>query len=176
MNTYHFVIIAVGLDHEADETLNALYEAGCDDASISWSAGAFTLRFHRDGDRFDEALLSAYRDVTSTGATVTRFEPDSLVTLEDIAERSGVEPSALADLRRSDVGSSFPAPIVRVSTHEPLWDWATVAIWLQKRQLVSRQVAIEARILWEANVTLMLHSTQGANFEDVFQGIATSAA
>lgn len=167
--------MADGLDPDADETYNAFYEAGCDDASISWSDGAFTLFFHRKAARFDEALMSAYRDVTKAGATLTRFEPDTLVNLADIAERSGLSPSAIADLRGSEDGADFPPPSIRVTTDEPLWDWATVAMWLQRRELVSRDVAIEARILWEANTTLLLRTIQGADFEQAFSGLRASA-
>lgn len=175
MKINYFVIVADGPDPTADDTYNAFYEAGCDDASISWRDGAFTLYFHREAARFDEALMSAYRDVTKAGAVVTRFEPDTLVTLADIAERSGLSPSTIAALRGSVDSSDFPPPSIRVTTDEPLWDWAAVALWLQRRELVSRDVAIEARVLWEANTTLLLRSLQGADFEQVFGGLRASA-
>jgi hypothetical protein len=171
MKTNYFVIVADGPDPTADDTYNAFFEAGCDDASISWREGAFTLSFHRQAARFDEALMSAYQDVTKAGATVTRFEPDTLVTLADIAERSRLSPSTIADLRSSDDGADFPPPCSRVTTDEPLWDWSAVALWLQRRELVDRDVAIEARILWEANTTLLLQSMQGADFTQAFGGL-----
>lgn len=175
MKVNYFVIIADGLDPDADDTYNAFHEAGCDDATVAWREGAFTLYFHREAARFDEALMSAYRDVTKAGATVTRFEPDTFVTLTDIAERSGLTASTIADLRRSQEGVDFPPPSIRVTTDEPLWDWAAVALWLQRRQLVDRSVAIEARVLWEANTTLLLQSMQGTDFEQAFAGLQAAA-
>ena len=175
MKIHYFVIIADGPDPDADETYNAFYEAGCDDASIAWSDGVFTLNFHRKAPRFDEALMSAYRDVTKAGAMVSRFEPDTLVTIKEIGERSGLSPSTIADLRDSEDGEDFPLPAARVTTDEPLWDWAAVAMWLQRRQLVSRDVAIEARILWEANTTLLLRTIQGADFEQSFGSLRSSS-
>lgn len=174
MKTNYFVVVAEGLDPDADETYNAFYEAGCSDASISWSDGTFTLNFHRQAERFDDALVSAYRDVTKAGATVTRFEPDTLVTLDEIVERSGLALSRIDELRGLDENAEFPAPSVRVTTDEPLWDWSNVAMWLQQRQLVSREVAIEARILWEANTTLLLRTVQGIDFERAFSGLRSS--
>jgi hypothetical protein len=175
MKMNYFVIIADGPDPTADETYNAFYEAGCDDASIAWREGVFIFSFQREAERFDDALMSAYRDVTKAGATVTRFEPDTLVALSDIAERSGLSLTKIDELRGLDDGGVFPAPDVRVTTGEPLWNWSEVSIWLQRRQLVDREVAIEARAIWEANTTLLLQSMQGAKFEQSFASLRAGA-
>lgn len=174
MKTNYFAVIATGLDPDVAETYNTFCEAGCDDAYASWADGVFTLNFQRKASRFDEALISAYRDVTKAGATVIRFEPDTLVSLGEIAERSGLSPSKLAELRDSQDGADFPPPDVRITTEEPLWDWSAVSFWLQQRDLVSRDVAIEARVLWEANTTLMLRTLQGADFEQAFASLRAS--
>lgn len=174
MRTNYFVVVAQGLDPDADATYNAFYEAGCDDAAISWSDGAFLLSFHRDAPRFDDALISAYRDVTKAGATVTRFEPDTLVTLADIVERSGLSLAVIEELRSSEDGTAFPPPMACFTADEPLWDWSAVATWLQRRELVDRDVAIQARILWEANTTLLLRTIQGADFELAFGSLRSS--
>lgn len=176
MKKNYFIVLAVGPDPDSDDTYNAFYEAGCDDASISYSDGVFEFNFHREAVRFDDALMSAYRDVTKAGATVTRFEPDSLVSLADIAERSGLSMAFLADLRASEEAVDFPAPSVRITTDEPLWDWAAVSMWLQRHGMVDRDVAIEARVIWEANTTLLLRTIQGVEFERAFGGLRASAA
>jgi len=171
MKSHHFVVVATGGDPDADETYNAFYEAGCADATVCWSDGAFALTFARQAAGFDEALTSAYRDVTAAGATVIRFEPDSLVSLEDIAERSGLTLAKIGELRVSEGANGFPAPKARVTSHEPLWDWAEVAIWLQHRELVQKDIAIQARLLWEANTTLLLQAVQGVDFVRSFSSL-----
>lgn len=174
MKKNFFVIVAGGLDPTADATYNAFFEAGCDDAAIAWEGDVFTLAFQREADRFEHALISAYRDVTKAGATVKRFEPDSLVTLTEITERSGVSAEDVGGFR-ADLDKGFPAPSVRIGSADPLWNWSDVAIWLQRRQLVHRDVAVEARAIWEANTTLLLRDHQGADFEAAFGGMHPEA-
>ena len=72
-----------------DQYLDALYEAGCDDALFGVRDGAQYGAFDREADSFSEALASAIHDVTSAvaGAQVVRIEPDQLVTLAAIGER-----------------------------------------------------------------------------------------
>ena len=62
--------------------LDALYEAGCDDALIGMRDGTVYAEFCREGASFQEAMLSAARDVerAGVGAKVEQVEPDELVT------------------------------------------------------------------------------------------------
>lgn len=83
MKTNYFLILASGPDYDADETYDAFYEAGCDDATVAWQEETFKLYFHRDAASFGEALLTAYRDVVKAGVTVTRFEADASDTLPE---------------------------------------------------------------------------------------------
>ena len=175
MKTHYFVVIADGLDPADDATYEAFFEAGCDDAGIAWQDGVFVLNFQRDARRFDEALLTAYRDVSKAGATVSRFEPDHLVTVAEISERSGLSTSRVEELRDGGAPAPFPPAVGRVTAEEPLWDWAQVSTWLHRRGLVEREAVIEARVIWEANTTLLLRQMQGANFEQVFEGLRASA-
>lgn len=71
MTTHHFVLVTDGTDLLEWETLDALYEAGCGDATV----GHNTLEFDRAASTRDEALCSALRDVESvTGVRVLRIE------------------------------------------------------------------------------------------------------
>lgn len=75
MKPHHFVVVATGGDPDADETYNAFYEAGCDDATVTWSDGAFELTFSRKANHVAEAVTSACLNVTEAGATVMRIIP-----------------------------------------------------------------------------------------------------
>jgi hypothetical protein len=52
---------------------------------------------------------------------------------------------------KGDRGKNFPAPIARVTSDSPLWDWATVARWLFENEKLSRDEAIEAEAVRQAN-------------------------
>ena len=61
--------------------LNRLYEAGCDDGSISTSGGVTRIDFHRSADSLEEAIPSAIGDVQQSGLQVAQvlIQPESLV-------------------------------------------------------------------------------------------------
>jgi len=55
------------LDDYTDSDIDALYEAGCADATISSSQGTISITFHREAPSFKSALLSAIHDVEKSG-------------------------------------------------------------------------------------------------------------
>ena len=64
---YLFTIELVGVDELTRPLEDALYEAGCDDATLSLRGGRAFLAFARAADSFEEAVQSAMTDVTSAG-------------------------------------------------------------------------------------------------------------
>jgi hypothetical protein len=64
-----------------EEQCSALYEAGCDDGTISTSQGVTRIDFAREAPSLEEAIRSAITDVNGAGLQVTRAEitPDNLV-------------------------------------------------------------------------------------------------
>jgi hypothetical protein len=51
----------------------------------------------------------------------------------------------------------FPAPIARVTSDSPLWDWAAVARWLFLQHKMEREIAIEAAAVKAANEAIECH-------------------
>lgn len=151
MKSYQFTVIASGLDHQADDFEDRFFEAGCDDATIAFSRGAIILEFDREAHNFSHAVASALDDVASAGANVERVEPDYLVSLADIAERSGLTRAAITLYANGDRGRDFPTPVARVSTGSPLWNWVDVAKWLRRRSQISTGAVVEARLVKRAN-------------------------
>ncbi len=96
MTTFDFTIIANGLTPEDERFADRFFEAGCDDATISFQKGVIILEFDREAKTFFHALFSAIKDVSNAGATVTHIEPDHFVVLRHR------EPS------RHNTGGSFP--------------------------------------------------------------------
>jgi hypothetical protein len=63
------------------DVLQALLEAGCEDALFGERHGVQYADFERDAGTYVDAVTSAIRDIESTvrGLCVTRLEPEDLV-------------------------------------------------------------------------------------------------
>ncbi len=157
MKTFEFSIIASGLDPEAEDFADRFFNAGCDDATLSFQKGHIILDFAREADSIDAAIVSAVGSVAAAGAKVDRVEPDSLVSLSDIASRTGMSRAAMTQYSKGQRGKDFPAPVARVTSDSPLWDWATVAKWLFQNEKISRDMAIEAEAVRAANAAIVSH-------------------
>lgn len=88
--TFRLTLAGVEL---TDEQLDALFEAGCDDASFSIERDGTVLGlFDRAAESQEDAVLSAFADVQAAGvgARVLRVEADDAwLTAGEIAERVG---------------------------------------------------------------------------------------
>jgi predicted DNA-binding transcriptional regulator AlpA len=157
MKTFEFSIIASGLDPEAEDFADRFFNAGCDDATLSFQKGHIILDFAREADSIDAAIVSAVECVAAAGANVDRVEPDPLVSLSDIASRTGMSRAAMTQYSKGQRGKNFPSPVARVTSDSPLWDWASVAKWLFQNEKISRDTAIEAEIVRAANAAIESH-------------------
>jgi len=114
-----------------DRKLDALFEAGCGDATFGSVDGATFADFRRVSPSFLHAVRSAIRDVESVrGLRVIRLEPEDLVTMAEIARRLGRSRESVRLLIGGDRGpGGFPAPVSRIRSRSPLWQWTDVSIW-----------------------------------------------
>lgn len=152
MKPYEFTLIASGIDAHADDFEDRFFESGCGDATISLQKGAIIVEFTREAKNFVHAVVSAVHDVLTTGARVERIEPDHLVSLADIAQRTGLSRAACTLFAKGERGNDFPMPIVRVTTESPLWDWVEVSSWLHHRNAaVPLTTVVEARVVRAVN-------------------------
>lgn len=80
MTQFSFTLTVEGADVMSEDAQEALFEAGCDDATFGVSAGAQTGDFDREAADFAEAVSSAIKAIESAipGARVTEVhrEPD----------------------------------------------------------------------------------------------------
>jgi predicted DNA-binding transcriptional regulator AlpA len=151
MRTYEFGIIASGLDPAAEDFETRFYEAGCDDATISFQKGHIIADFARDAESLPDAIASAIDAVIAAGAVVDRVEPDPLVSLADMAARTGLTRAAMTNYSQGKRGSRFPSPVAKITSESPLWDWATVARWMYENEKLDKETAIEAEVVRLAN-------------------------
>ena len=81
-NKYDFTLETRGRSVLDDEVVDALYEAGCDDAAIGSFLGVDRLDFDREAASVCEAVRSAIEDVHSVpGVCVTRVLPGDAPTV-----------------------------------------------------------------------------------------------
>lgn len=154
MRTYEFSIIASGMDPTKDDYESRFYDAGCDDALVSFQNGHTILDFCRAADSAEGAIASAVKCVQAAGATVDRIEPDPLVTLSEIASRTGLSRAAISQYAKGQRAADFPPPSAKVTTGNPLWRWVGVARWLRKRGKVTSESVLEAEAVDRANAAL----------------------
>jgi predicted DNA-binding transcriptional regulator AlpA len=154
MKTFEFSIIASGLDPEAEDFADRFFNAGCDDATISFQKGHIIADFAREAASIELAIVSAVECVKAAGAQVDRVEPDPLVSLSDIAARTGMSRAAMTQYSKGQRSKDFPAPVARVTSDSPLWDWSSVAKWLFQHEKLSRNEAIEAEAVRAMNAAI----------------------
>lgn len=136
MTTYNFTLIIEGGDLQSAEAQDALYEAGCDDATFGLVDGVQYAEFDREADSFGQALASAMLGVRGAvpAAKIVHIEPDELVTMAEIAERLGRSRESIRLLVAGERGTGdFPAPVSHVRTRTRLWSWPEVMRWFATR-------------------------------------------
>ena len=154
MKTFEFSIIASGLDPKCHSYESRFYDGRCNDATVSFQRGHTILDFAREGDTLEDAISSAVEDAIAAGCKVERLEPDPLVSLADIASRTGMSRAAMTQYAKGQRGKGFPAPSVRITSESPLWAWADVARWLFRNDKIDRDQAVEAETVRQANQIL----------------------
>jgi len=144
--TYSFTLYLSGPDVLTDENLDALYEAGCDDALFGERDGAQYAAFDREATSFGAALKSAISNLTAAvgGLQVVRIAPEEFVTLAAIAERAGLSREYVRLLANEERGpGGFPPPAAYADHKTRLWHWADVAEWLQEHKKSKEQLDTE---------------------------------
>lgn len=152
MREYSFTLIIEG---DVNGSLDALFEAGCDDATFGSVDGVHYADFDRSAETFAAAVAAAISAVESvSGLRVIRVEPDDLVTASEIADRLGRSRESVRLLIAGERGpGGFPAPVSHLRSRHRLWRWADVAAWagldaptVQRARLVAAvNAAIELR-------------------------------
>jgi hypothetical protein len=123
-----------GEDVLSPATLDALFEAGCDDATFGDIDGVPFADFSRQAPSLAEAIESAIRDVRSVPTVfVLRVEPDEVVNAAEIAARLGRTRESIRLLVAGDRGpGGFPAPVSRLKLRGRLWLWSDVSKWARE--------------------------------------------
>lgn len=114
----------------SDEEVDALFDAGCDDAMPVIGSGRTLLHFVREGTSLALTLVSAVRDVEAAGLVVAGVDSDDTVSLTEIAARTGRTHESVRLLSQGKRGpAGFPAPLTRPDERLTLWSWTAVRPW-----------------------------------------------
>lgn len=166
MKNHEFTVVASGFNPENDDFINRLFEAGCDDATVSVQNGVTILSFDREAVTFSSAIISALEGVTAAGGKIERVEPDHLVSASEISDRTGLSRAAVSLYHKGERGNGFPAPRIRVTSSSPLWDWQEVTEWLYRQGKIDKEEVIKARVVKEANLFFESNEQSDDNFVD----------
>jgi len=71
---FEFTLIVGDVPNLPDALVDALYEAGCDDALVCHGDSELEIEFARETETLDAAVRSAIANVESTGLKVQRVE------------------------------------------------------------------------------------------------------
>jgi hypothetical protein len=164
LKTHSFSLILDNVETTAANFEDRFFEAGCNDALISIVKGCVTLDFDREAKNLLHAIASAIRDVSTIGARVLRITPDPMVSISDIAERAETTRQAVSLWALGKRGpGDFPAPIARVDSDMPLWDWSSVARWLYVHEkLEDPSLIVEASLISYANDAITFAASSSA--------------
>jgi len=163
MKLYEFVLkfALPGSSNTAEDLLEALYDAGCDDALIGvGEARRIALDFSREAESARDAILGAIRNVRSAlpEALLIEASPD-LAGLSEIAEVLGFSRQNARKMATSQK-NQFPLP-----AHEgnpTLWHLADVLAWSKSVRLesVDNELLEVAQINRQVNLMRELHQLQ----------------
>lgn len=156
------------------EVEDALFKAGCDDATVSVQYGNLYLEFSRTAPSMKDAILSAIRDVRAAaiGAEVVRVDDCNLVSQADIARRIGRPRQVVHQYisgRRGPGG--FPAPECYLTDDAPLWAWCSVSYWLWQNGLIREDDMWTAEVIAAVNNALE-QQQQRQRHPDLVQEVA----
>jgi len=154
---YDFALILTGVYELTREVEDALFEAGCDDATLSVQYGFVYMQFSRAAPSLKDAILSAIRDVRKAkiGADVWRVDESDLVTPAEIARRIGRSRQLVHQYMTGKRGpGGFPAPECNLTDGAPLWAWRAVSYWLCQNDMIRPEELLNAEVVAAINSAL----------------------
>jgi hypothetical protein len=160
---YDFTLALDGASEPSEALEDALFDAGCDDATLSFRSGRGYLAFSRSSHTLGAAILSAIRDVRAAkaGVDVLRVDVCDLVTQADIARRIGRTRQLVNQYITGKRGpGGFPPPVCHIADESALWMWCDVAYWLWRNDMIREEDLLDAQQLAGINTVLDLHRQQ----------------
>jgi hypothetical protein len=156
---HDFTLVLTGVTDITPAVEDALFSAGCDDATIAARSGRLFVTFSRAAGSIKDAIFSAIRDLgnANIGADVLRVDSCNLVTQSEIARKIGRSRQLVHQFTTGARGPGrFPPPACDVNEESPLWDWCEVAGWLWENSMIREAVLRDAEAVEAINLVLEL--------------------
>ena len=163
---YDFALVIDGVAELTSDVEDALFDAGCDDATFSIQYGRLYAEFSRRAASLKDAILSAIRNVRQAhiGAAVLRVDECDLVTPSEIARRIGRSRQLVFQYINGQRGpGGFPPPECHLSEGAPLWAWCAVSQWLAQDNIIRPEEGWNAEVIAAINNSLETARQQGRN-------------
>ena len=80
MKTYEFDVVLRNVSEVTDDLAEALFQAGCDDATFTSQNGRTWVHFDREAQSLEEAIRSAVANIQAAGLTASIVELDADAT------------------------------------------------------------------------------------------------
>ena len=159
-NIFNFTLVLSGVNEQTDGLEDAIFESGCDDALINFRNGTVYLDFDRESSSFEDAVISAIKQVESTdlNITVVNVAPDDYVTESEVAKRLHVKRQTVSLWFKGErrTKSPFPSPVMKLTEKSPLWRWSDVVEWLYDQQKITDAKMLDhARFIGTLNIALI---------------------
>lgn len=170
---YDFALIIDGVQSLTTQVEDALFVAGCDDATLSIQYGRLYMEFSREAESFEQAIFSAIHDVRKAkiNAQVIRVDDCNLVTAAEIARRIGRSRQLVHQYMNGDRGpGNFPPPECHLMESSPLWAWCEVSFWLAENNIIRPETNWDAEVVAAINNWLE-HDRQNERHPDLIKTI-----
>ena len=154
---FDFALIIGGINELTPAVEDSLFEAGCDDATLSVRYGLIYAEFTRAAESLKDAILTAIRDVrqANVGAEVLRVDECNLVTPSEIARRINRTRQLVFQYINGQRGpGGFPPPECQLNEGSPLWSWCAVSYWLAQNDMIRPEDGWNAEALAAINTSL----------------------
>jgi hypothetical protein len=154
---FDFALVFSGVPELTEQVEFALFEAGCDDATMSIQYGLLYMEFSRKAQSIEDAILSAIQDVRDAGigAEVMRVDECNLVTQAEIARRIDRTRQMVAQYINGTRGpGGFPPPEFYLSEGTPLWAWCAVSYWFVENNILRPEEGWNAEVVHAINTAL----------------------
>lgn len=158
---HDFTLVLLGVNELTPKVVDALFEAGCDDATMCRRFGRVFLTFSRTTATLKDAIVSAIRDVrkANIGARVLRVDECSLLAQADIARKVGRPRQVIHQYISGQRGpGGFPPPVCHIRDGAPLWHWCEVARWFWQNDMIKESELREAEQVSVINAVLELQN------------------
>lgn len=160
---FDFALVIDGVPELTTDIEDVLFEAGCDDATLTIRYGRLFMEFSRSAPSVKDAILSAIHDVrkAGVGAVVLRVDACELITPSEIARRIGRSRQLVGQYINGTRGpGGFPAPACHLAEGAPLWAWCAVSYWLAENQIIRPELRWNAVVVAAINLMLDLQRQQ----------------